>query len=198
MSDYSSLCPCNHEEADTRKQTLAIAVVHQLNLNELWAALGVSSSLRYISAHEIANSLRLEKSRSLPVFHAYFGCDTISAFHGKGKKHTWNTWSNFGDVKYASQILSDSPASRRGDHHLMMEVSPNYPSSNDWGWKKLSGGKCEPKWISLPEAMSSCLELLSCKCSKKSRCSKESDNGIPKCDCAQYGLICTGLCCCHG
>ena len=135
LSDYSSLCPCNHEEADTRifvhvadavksgitkiliktvdtdVVVLAISVVHQLNLNELWVALGVSSSLRYIPAHEIANSLGPQKSRSLPVFHTYSGCDTVSAFHGKGKKSAWNTWSNFGDVTSAFQILSDSPAS---------------------------------------------------------------------------------------
>jgi len=38
------------------------------------------------------------KSRALPVFHAYSGCDTTFSFHGKGKKSAWQAWHVYGDA----------------------------------------------------------------------------------------------------
>jgi len=29
---------------------------------------------------------------TLPMFHAFTGCDTVSKFCGRGKKTAWNTW----------------------------------------------------------------------------------------------------------
>ena len=33
-----------------------------------------------------------EKSKGMPFFHAFTGCEVISAFHGKKKKSAWQTW----------------------------------------------------------------------------------------------------------
>ena len=29
---------------------------------------------------------------TLPMFHAFTGCNTVSAYCGRGKKTAWNTW----------------------------------------------------------------------------------------------------------
>ena len=64
--DISSLAPCTHEEADIRMLLL--------------------KHLRYIPAHDIAKELGYEKALSLPMFHAFTGCDTVSSFAGREKK----------------------------------------------------------------------------------------------------------------
>ena len=42
---------------------------------------------------------------TLPVFHALTGCDTVSAFSGRGKKTAWNTWEVFPEVTEAFEDL---------------------------------------------------------------------------------------------
>ena len=49
-------------------------------------------SFSFISINRICTSLGEQKSRSLPAFHAFSGCDTTSAFNGKGKKSAWQAW----------------------------------------------------------------------------------------------------------
>lgn len=64
----------------------------KLNINELWIAFGSGTSLRYLAVHEIVSRLGPEKARSLPVFHAFTGCDTVSCFSEKGKMTAWITY----------------------------------------------------------------------------------------------------------
>ena len=40
-------------------------------------------------------SIGLKKSKGLPFFHAFTGCDIVSGFRGKGKKTAWQTWTVF-------------------------------------------------------------------------------------------------------
>ena len=54
-----------------------------LENTELWVAFGTGKLLRYIPAHDIATALGDEKARSLPMFHAFTGCDTVSSFAGR-------------------------------------------------------------------------------------------------------------------
>lgn len=54
--------------------------------NELWVAFGVWSSFRYIAVHEMVATMNPTQCLTLPVFHAFTGCDTVSAFTGRGKK----------------------------------------------------------------------------------------------------------------
>jgi len=78
--DLSGLCPCNHEEADTRlfvhlKHTaiqglktslvvstdtdvvLAISMFEKLEIDKLWIAFGKGKDLRWIPIHEISMHL---------------------------------------------------------------------------------------------------------------------------------------------
>ena len=104
------LAPCIHEESDTRMPlhavdsankgyrriilhtvdtnvlVLAVSTVVSLEDTEIWVAFGTGKHLRYIPAHDIAKELGYEKALSLPMFHAYTGCDTVSSFAGRGKR----------------------------------------------------------------------------------------------------------------
>ena len=71
---------------DTDVVILAITVFNQINLNELWLAFGTKAHFRYIPIHEVVNEMDPIVIKTLPVFHAFTGCDTVSAFGGRGKK----------------------------------------------------------------------------------------------------------------
>ncbi len=123
--DTSRLSPCNHEEADTRMilhvadaihegymkillrkvdtdvVVLAVAAAAKLSTVsdlELWVAFGTGEHFRCIHVHEIVACLGPERSEALPLFHAYTGCDTVSAFGGRGKQTSWDVWKGYDDV----------------------------------------------------------------------------------------------------
>ena len=47
-----------------------------------------------------------EKSTALPIFHCYTGCDTTSAFCGKGKKSAWEAWTSYPEVTRAFNYMT--------------------------------------------------------------------------------------------
>ena len=65
----------------------------------------------YIPAHAIATALGDEKARSLPMFHAFTGCDTVSSFAGRGKKTAFDIWKSFNEVTPVFFTLSTHPTS---------------------------------------------------------------------------------------
>ncbi|XP_071135420.1 uncharacterized protein [Mytilus edulis] len=131
--DMLGLAPCNQEEADTRIMVhiadaikeghtrvmirtvdtdvvvIVVSCFHAINAAEIWVAFGTGKHFRYISIHELANTLGLEKAYALPVFHAFTGCDTVSSFAGKGKKTAWDTWMAFNDVTRPFIVMRDQP-----------------------------------------------------------------------------------------
>ena len=48
-----------------------------------------------------------EKASGLPFFHAFTGCDAVSAFWGKGKKSAWQLWT----------VCNQAPATYPVLHH---------------------------------------------------------------------------------
>ena len=71
--------------ADTDVVVLAISVVEEIKVEELWVAFGTGKHFRYTAAHAIASGLGSDKSRALPAFHAVTDCDTVSFFGWNGK-----------------------------------------------------------------------------------------------------------------
>jgi hypothetical protein len=89
--DLSGLCPCNHDEADTRLfvhlkhaaikvlktslvvstdtdvVVLAISMFAKLEIDKLWIAFGEGKDLRWIPIHEISNALG-PRALGLPFF----------------------------------------------------------------------------------------------------------------------------------
>ncbi|KAG0728449.1 hypothetical protein GWK47_032424 [Chionoecetes opilio] len=127
-SDHS-MPRCDHEEADTR---IVVHLKDALDkgCTTVWYALSTQTSLSYdrkvsslTSQHQMAaiwvafgnwkelhvpgyqcHMLCLGKDRStaLPMFHSFTGCDTTSAFFGKGKKSVWEAWNAYVEVTEAS------------------------------------------------------------------------------------------------
>ena len=119
------MLPCNHEEADTRIMIdMLDALEHGystclvrtadtdvfviligssipcspstlLQTSGSFLALEITTSL-HINA--ICHSLGNEKSTALPIFHCYTGCDTMTAFCGKGMKSAWEASSSYPEV----------------------------------------------------------------------------------------------------
>ena len=128
---------CNHEEADTRivvhvlhafQQGLTnvqvrtvdtdvvvvlIGVFHKLLLSQpkadIWVAFGVEKNYRHYSINVLSTSLGTKRSQALPMLHAISGCDTTSAFWGKGKKSFWQAWMAFEEVTDTFVYLASHP-----------------------------------------------------------------------------------------
>lgn len=128
------LAPCSHEEADSRIMVhiadavkhynrihirtvdsdvvvLAVYVFAQLfaSLAELWVAFGTGKHFRMIAAHRIYAATGRDKCLTLPMFHAFTGCDTVSCFAGRGKRTAWDTWSVYTEVTREFDALMRQP-----------------------------------------------------------------------------------------
>ena len=86
---------------DTDVVVLAVAMFRKIKPEEMWIALGSGANLRYIGVHEIANKLDSSACAAFPMFHALTGCDTVSAFAGRGKTTAWESWKAFPEVTEA-------------------------------------------------------------------------------------------------
>ena len=117
---------CSHEEADTRvvvhilhalEQGIKTIVVCTVDtdviviltgvffeltaskpLADIWVAFGTGKIFRLYSINAICTYLGKERTQALPIFHALTGCDTTSAFRGKGKKSAWQAWQAYDEV----------------------------------------------------------------------------------------------------
>lgn len=110
---------CNHEEADTRifvhaksiaqegstsvlikendTDVVVIAVscmlpLKEAGLEQLWIVFGQGVHTSWIPVHDLFEAIGPSKANALPFFHAFTGCDVVSAFRGKDKKSAWQTW----------------------------------------------------------------------------------------------------------
>lgn len=114
--------PCNHEEADTYDATcqqlpwkVGIVEYSSVLLTQMWwfllfetsrgsrwtlASVWDGEELPLHAAHKLV--AWPEKSKSLLVFHAITGCDTVSAFAGRGKKTAWDTFPEVTDAFLAA------------------------------------------------------------------------------------------------
>ena len=57
---------------------------------------------RFCSINTIGDTLS-PKSRALPMFHVLTGCETTSAFRGKGKVSVWKVWQVY--VELAETLI---------------------------------------------------------------------------------------------
>lgn len=94
---------------DTDVVVLAIYVVQQLGVDELWIDFVVGKSRRYIASHSVSVAIENTKSKCLPFFHALTGCDTTSSFLGHEKKTAWDAWASFPAVTEFFEQMSAVP-----------------------------------------------------------------------------------------
>ena len=65
---------------------LAISTFNEINPDELWLAFGTAWTVHLLT------NMDPRICGTIPMFQAFTGCDTVSAFCGRGKKTAWNTW----------------------------------------------------------------------------------------------------------
>ena len=139
MSNGANECMgvCNHEEADSRLIVhiehalqngassclvrtvdtdvivILVGMIHVFTgicpTADIWVAFGSGKHYKYYHINQIANSLGMQSARVLPLFHSFTGCDTTSAFFGKGKKTSWQAWKSYPDVTEAFMYMVDHP-----------------------------------------------------------------------------------------
>ena len=80
--------------AENNLLTLAVASFSEIPPDEPWVAFGVGSSFRYISVDKMVTTINQTKCLTLPVLHAFTGCDSTSAFSERGKKTAWETFKH--------------------------------------------------------------------------------------------------------
>ena len=76
---------------DTDVVVLAAANESTIDRAETWIGFGSGKDFNFISVRSIATTLPEKVCEALPLSHALTGCDTVSSFHGKGKKTAWET-----------------------------------------------------------------------------------------------------------
>ena len=75
----------------------------------IWGAFGMGKNFTYHHINSIYDVLGKEKSLALPLFHSFTGCDTTSAFFGKGKQSAWEAWKCYPDVTRAFTYMALNP-----------------------------------------------------------------------------------------
>lgn len=128
---------CNHEEADTRiivhlldalqngSRVIQVrtvdtdvvvlliskfhTLVHEHPHAEIWVAFGVGKSYAIFSINNMCALLGEPRSKALPAFHAFTGCDTVSAFNGIGKRTAWKVWKCFGEAVEVFLSMMEKP-----------------------------------------------------------------------------------------
>ena len=89
---------------------ISIGLFGHLDLLELWSANRTGGKhLRYLEIHKITAALDPEKSKCLPLFHAFTGCCQVAFFAGIGKKTAWNTWNHFSELTNSFSSMSLLP-----------------------------------------------------------------------------------------
>ena len=74
---------------------IAISLYNQLDLEKLWIEFGNGIHLRWLPIHEYMSVLGEDTCKTLPIWFAFTCCDTVSGFHGRGKKMAWNTFKSY-------------------------------------------------------------------------------------------------------
>ena len=70
---------------------IALSVFNKLQIQELWIEFGTGIHNRWLSIHEYAANLGIQVCAAILFWYASTGCDTVSAFGGRGKKMAWDT-----------------------------------------------------------------------------------------------------------
>lgn len=84
-----STSPGSHviiQSPDTDVAILSLHFAPRMKESVLWFATGTKDKKRVLSISNMATHLGEKLTDALPGIHAFTGCDSVSSFHGKGKK----------------------------------------------------------------------------------------------------------------
>ena len=83
-----------------------MASLQELVLERMWIGFGQGMTLWWIPFHELVSQIGSQKCQGVHIWHAFAGCDLVSAFRGKGGKSALHTLGS-----YAQECLLPSPYS---------------------------------------------------------------------------------------
>ena len=106
---------------DTDVVVLAVTLFDRLNITELWLEFAAGKAMRFIPVHKVVRSFSIPYL-AFPFFHAYSGCDTCSAFNGKGKKTAMMAWRAVPEVTPVFLKLSHKPSEITEDDITLLET----------------------------------------------------------------------------
>ena len=86
----------------------------------------MGTNLRNIHVNTIFEKLGERKSKSLLMFHALTGCDTVAHFKWKGKKKCWETWEEFDSVSEAFLFVLENPFVLIDEDGAMFKILEKY------------------------------------------------------------------------
>jgi len=91
---------------------------------KIWVAFGTGKNFTYHNINVMYEKLGRDKALALPVFHSFTGCDTTSAFLGRGKKSTWEAWKTYREVTPAFTYMALHPFTHlvtEDEHFALLE-----------------------------------------------------------------------------
>ena len=100
---------------------LGISAVAQRDALKLLIAFGTQTNFRYINVNDLAFFLGNDKSKVLPIFHAFTGCHTVSFFAGRGKKSAIDTCSVCESLTPVLSDLAQDPDVLSDDDFVVIE-----------------------------------------------------------------------------
>ncbi|CAH3160564.1 unnamed protein product, partial [Porites evermanni] len=170
---------------------------------------GSQTRVKYIEVSRIVESVGATVCRSLLGFHAFSGCDTVSAFAGRGKvvgyrivtrnvefqemfQQLGMEWNLLDDLhhslqKFTCTMYCSTPGTSDINElrYRLLQRCPDIPSPVGSGWCT-EDGRLVIDWMGGQPAPQAVLELLSCQCSRSCK--------LPSCSCILNGLKCTDMC----
>ena len=86
---------------DTDVVVIALSVfpsLQEFGLQKMWVFHGRGLTADWMPVHDLVSAMTPAKSIGILYFHAFTGCDVVSAFKGKGKKSAWLAWEMFNEI----------------------------------------------------------------------------------------------------
>jgi len=98
---------------------------------------GTGNNRRLIDVNKIASALGSDVTAALPAFHAFTGCDTVSAFFGKGKKRPFAMMRKATNHIHTFHLVGNSAVDLSSDVENSLEqfvcAMYGYPRSRNTG-----------------------------------------------------------------
>ena len=92
---------------DTDVFIICLSVYHQISGN-MYIQCGTKNRLRHIDITKVGQSLGEETCKALQGLHAFTGCDSVSAFSGRGKVSALKLIMKGGRLQKAMEGLGKS------------------------------------------------------------------------------------------
>ena len=123
---------------------LAVSVVEEIKVEELWVAFRTGKDFRYIATYTIASSLGADKSRALPAIHAVTDHYTVSFCGRKGKLKAHGLHSQQRRQLFLNMVLRKQICQMMHLRRLSNLLCPCMKRTVQWQQWMQQGKSCSP------------------------------------------------------